>query len=360
VWFPRTYTPAIKIGQLKQSALENWRSWGCVRVSAIHVCSPDTPLFRIARYITVLRANEDRVRLKLHVGEPIELRYILHGYGIPTENIPMTWSGTIKVIYLKNWMKLRKAMEDGSSNMTGVVECPNSKDVIFRQGTSLCCHPGNARFRSLVESAVIRLRKSSNNRKDNAKNNNTNIPGQQDMGNPDNTEGNNDDEASSSKRTSTLIFEIMDEIIIKDKGHVLVWTYKNADAGAKYGCWCTITNEDQIYSKIEYIVRDHIRGVGSNSSRSSSSSGQPDGTAQAATTLKAEKQKSNLQTTESSTSIFRSGFVDSSSTTRTLSNMQPLSSQLPNKRAKTKMATSNSSDLASNDDDSVCKFLCNS
>jgi hypothetical protein len=198
--------------------------------------------------------------------------------------------------------------------MTDVIECPNSNDVVFRQGTSLYCHPGNARFRSLVESKVIQLRNNLQNDdcksgKDNRINFNTN-----------NTIKSND----TSSPTSALISEIIDHIISKEEGRVLVWTPNHNNE--KYGCWCTITNEDQIYSKIEYTVREHIRGGGSS----------------VATTL------------ESSTSIFR---MDSSSNAATNFLPGPLSCKRAKsfkracKRAKI-CSPSNLSDPSSSDDDS--------
>ena len=164
----------------------------------------------------------------------------------------MTWSGTVKLDYLKNWMKLRKSMEDVtlSTSVSNIVECPNLNDVIFRRGTSLYCHPGNARFRSLVEQKVSVYDPASYT---------TAV-----IGTP----------------TTDLISEIIDDIVTKGNGRVLVWTHNCNDD--KFGCWCTITDETEIYSKIEYVVRDFIRNS------------------------VAIKQEKNLQTNESSTSIFQS------------------------------------------------------
>ena len=181
VWFDSKFKGSYDVmAPLRQRPLQRCFRWGCARASAIHICTPDTPFFRFQRSASVLQVSkQQRSRIKFHVGEPVELRYSLQSYGIPTENIPITWSGTIKNAYLKSWMKLRKAIEDDretmrrhmiqfqppgfqsisdiartyKSAMSNVVECPNSNDVAFRQGTSLNCHPGNVRFRSLVEQA---------------------------------------------------------------------------------------------------------------------------------------------------------------------------------------------------------------
>ena len=82
----------------------------------------------------------------------------MKGYGIPVELIPLTDTGNIKTTHLKQWMKLRRINEvmrmkvGADDTSVSIIECPGSNDVVFRSGTSMSCHPGNARFRCLVES----------------------------------------------------------------------------------------------------------------------------------------------------------------------------------------------------------------
>lgn len=87
----------------------------------------------------------------------VELQYTLKGYGIPVELIPLTDTGNVKTAYLKQWIKLRKNLDGlnenrGSKPELSIIECPGSNDVVFRPGTSVSCHPGNVRFRCLLES----------------------------------------------------------------------------------------------------------------------------------------------------------------------------------------------------------------
>ena len=108
------------------------------------------------------------------IGEEIELRYTVKSYGIPIELVPITNTGTIKTTYWKQWIRLRDTLDgmkakqqqiikngrDGENNNGGannnsfpiMIECPGSTDVIFRAGTTLICHPGNAMFQNLMES----------------------------------------------------------------------------------------------------------------------------------------------------------------------------------------------------------------
>ena len=84
------------------------------------------------------------------LGESVELQYALHSYGIPTEHIPLTFSGNIKDTYIKQWVKMRGYAESQEYD-SQVIECPQLEDVLFRQGVSLLSYPGNSRVHRLVQ-----------------------------------------------------------------------------------------------------------------------------------------------------------------------------------------------------------------
>jgi len=178
-----------------------------VRVSAFHFCTPDTiPFFKVLRSVFVLVVDKvDRSRVKFHTGESVELQYQMSSYGLPVDLLPLTPTGNIKTTYLKQWLKLRKIVEqnitaaitnntinnrsddsrkyiaDNNNNnnntiynyttvssstsssvttknniitygLSTMVECPGSLDVLFRPGKPVMNHPGNVAFRSLIES----------------------------------------------------------------------------------------------------------------------------------------------------------------------------------------------------------------
>jgi len=135
-----------------------------IRLAAVHFCYPNTPFFQLLRSIMAMTLSMTyRLRLKFHVGEGVELHYILKGYGIPIDLIPITDSGNVKTTYLKQWLRLRKIMEVGflpsgvEAHNISIIECPRSNDVIFRPGTSMLCHPGNVFFRGLIEAKQDRI-----------------------------------------------------------------------------------------------------------------------------------------------------------------------------------------------------------
>ena len=321
----------------------------CIRASAIHICTPDTTLYRFRRSLLTMRVGMNhrlnRSRIRYHIGEVVELCYKLMGYGIAVDTLPITWTGTIKLSYFKQWLRIRKlieavqeqasqahelqlrqaqqaqqvhdllhqqqtspasaqvygllqqhqqqqhqqqqqqqqtrtqqllhhqaSLEASSSKPSAVggaapqfssaspiisastslskviVECPKLDDILFRQGTALVNHPGNVRFRSLIEKKLC---------------------------------------LNPTMSITYLINEIIDEIIIKRCGRVLLWTVQTVvhssqssntvddtvvDAAVsasaslslsasttKIECWCLLTDPIQINCKIGYVVSDFIR-----------------------------------------------------------------------------------------------------
>lgn len=132
--------------------------------------------------------------------------------------------------------------------MSNVVECPNSNDIVFRQGSSVLSHPGNMRFRSIIEATVVQLRENPKT-----------IGIIETTSKATSEIDKYEDEARQSKTTKMLISELIDQVIETDKGRVLLWTKMDDNDKNFYECWCLITKKEQIFSKIEYIVRECIR-----------------------------------------------------------------------------------------------------
>ena len=156
----------------------------------------------------------------LIIGEDVELRYKLKCYGIPTELIPVTESGNIKTVYFKQWMRLRKILESivrtnqkkySNNDDDSIIECPRSNDVIFRTGTALTCHPGNAMLQSVMESKM------------------------------------QEHSAASQVGKTAITKEIIDEVKRK-KGRFLQWDSR--------GWWTELTGKTIIHTKVAVSVRD--------------------------------------------------------------------------------------------------------
>jgi hypothetical protein len=86
-------------------------------------------------FLTFLSPN-----LPLPSGERTEIEYCLQSYGIYVDQIPLTGSGNVKLHYLHQWIKVRKAIESQNistnyiitnGRYTGsIIECPGVTDVI--------------------------------------------------------------------------------------------------------------------------------------------------------------------------------------------------------------------------------------
>ena len=223
-----------------------------IRPAAIHVCTPNTPKHRVGASILAAATSlfsYERTRMKFHIGRfsigrgllfrfrnkylwhpltqfatliasftivgtPMELRYKLNGYGIPTDSLPMSWTGNIKTSYLKQWIRVRQFIEQDSTSGSQIqrqllVECPNLNDIIFKKGSAGMIHPGNILFRSLVQSKY---------------------------------------EQGNLFTTKSLIVATLDEI--ERQGlRILTWN-------EKHQFFSVISDQQIIYKKIEYFVRD--------------------------------------------------------------------------------------------------------
>jgi hypothetical protein len=130
-----------------------------VRVVSIHFCAKDTIARNLAKAVVVARLNAElRVRFISHLGECVENRYLLKGYGIPVDSLPITWTGTIKTENIKRFINGRYNVENNSikeSNTTrrlSIIECPYLNDILFKKGNHLIHQSGNIQFQSIVRS----------------------------------------------------------------------------------------------------------------------------------------------------------------------------------------------------------------
>eukprot|EP00533_Pseudo-nitzschia_delicatissima_P015905 CAMPEP_0197267830 /NCGR_PEP_ID=MMETSP1432-20130617/3815_1 /TAXON_ID=44447 /ORGANISM="Pseudo-nitzschia delicatissima, Strain UNC1205" /LENGTH=317 /DNA_ID=CAMNT_0042732815 /DNA_START=84 /DNA_END=1037 /DNA_ORIENTATION=- len=233
---------------------------------------------------------ENRTKLIFHLGESMEINYKLQGYGIPFEHVPISWTGKVKVQYLKQWMRLRKAIEqkcahdkllqrqqqqeqqqqqqqqqqrkrscseatsgDESNNSVtshssmasnshgknnDIIECPQLHDVIFRQGTSGTSHSGNVTFRSLIESIVLAEHHKQYERE------------QEQLQQQKLRSKSSNNKQAKAKRPKQLASEIYDEHQLTfSTGRFLIWNNEK-------GWWNTLTDKEQICMKIEYMIRE--------------------------------------------------------------------------------------------------------
>ena len=132
------------------------------RVVAGHTCWPRAPatawLKLFEKLAQTAMGGNYAIRLIVHVGLQVELRYKLQGYGIPCQLLPLTETGIIKVKYFHEWLRIRKTLEDATEEeyakndgaLYRVVLCPTLTDVVFRQGTPSMKNPGNVIFRDLM------------------------------------------------------------------------------------------------------------------------------------------------------------------------------------------------------------------
>lgn len=94
------------------------------------------------------------------IGGDTEVQYQLMGFGIPVDQLPITSSGKVKHGTMNQWINVRTEIETQRMQKnaivmgdisTNIIECPSLNDVAIRPGKSYLCHPGNVRFKELLD-----------------------------------------------------------------------------------------------------------------------------------------------------------------------------------------------------------------
>jgi hypothetical protein len=148
-----------------------------------------------------------------------ELQNILSSYGIPVNTFPATNTGAVKTVGFKKWLNLQRRIENlETADESGIprIDCPGSKDVLFRSGSAMNSNPGNVMFRSLLESKILEVISSRN------------LP---------------------AKTKEDIAREIIQEISHRRKGRFLRWDNDNS-------CWMEFQDLTPVKTKIGIAYRD--------------------------------------------------------------------------------------------------------
>ena len=127
-----------------------------MRWTAAHLCIPNEPVYHAIKSLVIffLGLNGRRM-LRVHAGTPVECDYNLRSFGIPTDDIPRTNTGSIKLKNHTTLIKVQMNMdaflkEAGSGHgFEPGIECPEIKCVLF--GRYAWDHPDNIEFRGLLQ-----------------------------------------------------------------------------------------------------------------------------------------------------------------------------------------------------------------
>ena len=233
IWFDQSFK-IVDSERLTQFTNVQFTSGDLVstRCTSIHTCVPDTLAHRLVVAMIRMRIGRTaRPRMKAHLGQPLELLYALQSFGIPTEHVPISFSGTIKTGYMKQWTRAREAQESTvylelGNDFRDIIECPQLSDVLFRQGISLVSNPGNARVRTIIE----KMMQEGKNEAEDA-----------DGG------GNNKQRNKVIKlKRREMVLDIIEEV--SNTSRFLVWN--------EGGWWNELLDREQRILKIEYLIKE--------------------------------------------------------------------------------------------------------
>jgi hypothetical protein len=118
---------------------------------SLHICMRDTlPYHILARLLIATTVPEIRYNHKIHAGSSFEVMYRLLPFGIPTDALPVSASGAIKLKGVQRWFDRRAKKEEFSRQYPFVpfdkFELPAVRDILFAKGKPYRSHQGNVEF----------------------------------------------------------------------------------------------------------------------------------------------------------------------------------------------------------------------
>jgi len=144
-----------------------------IRFTGYHTCLDNSIRSRVmkALLLTFIQ-GEARVMTRIHIGTQVECDYVLRSFGIPTEHIPRSSTGTIKDGYHKANLKMRSLLDDhrkgeacndyrryySSSFVVApfhAIECPCVNSFLVRRNGAAWNYPGNIRVRDFLEEKLF-------------------------------------------------------------------------------------------------------------------------------------------------------------------------------------------------------------
>ena len=84
-------------------------------------------------------------------GAQVECVYILMTFGIPVKVLPITHDGEVMLENHRDLLNRLKKLDETKADL-GRIILPGPYDVLFGRGKSFQEHPGNMRYRQLIES----------------------------------------------------------------------------------------------------------------------------------------------------------------------------------------------------------------
>lgn len=168
-------------------------------------------MFAISRSIKTISIHQ--------LGDHTELLYKCGSYGIPTDLLPVSFTGSIKFGHMNAWINYQRAHEEqikhGGERDKEWVECPWPNDVIFRKGSTFRNNQGNIIYR-----AIVAMYSEEHIRSD-------------------------------KKKKFEITHTIMNEIE-KRNGRFLEWSVEKL-------LWVVIDDRDRVRKKIAAAFKQHVR-----------------------------------------------------------------------------------------------------
>lgn len=126
-----------------------------IRRIRIHVVILSSYVYLLSSIARAIYCYHGRCAFPLDTGTNQEIRYKLMTFGIPTDILPIDDDGTILLNNHKEWIEQRVELEkmDRTTNEQQItyISTPGPFDILLGRGKAAMKHPGNIRYKFLIE-----------------------------------------------------------------------------------------------------------------------------------------------------------------------------------------------------------------
>ena len=133
------------------------------RYVAMHFCYDNPNLKWMISVASTVFETRTRTRFRCHYGTNVECIYKLMTFGIPSDILPVTSAGKLRLDFHREFLKTQKAREKQQAILenTQRIVVPESLDVLLGRGRTFRSNPGNVRFHNVIDKHFERYEQSN-------------------------------------------------------------------------------------------------------------------------------------------------------------------------------------------------------
>mmetsp|Transcript_5178 Transcript_5178/g.15076 ORF Transcript_5178/g.15076 Transcript_5178/m.15076 type:complete len:475 (-) Transcript_5178:145-1569(-) len=121
-----------------------------LRLTAVHYCYNDEKLRSLFFYAMYVFEKAARIRARFHCGTDMEVIYTLMTFGIPSEFLPVTANGTLRLDAHREYVRKMRKISQANGDIERTI-VPGKYDVLLGRGKPLQKYSGNLNYHYVIE-----------------------------------------------------------------------------------------------------------------------------------------------------------------------------------------------------------------